>query len=407
MVKIKSLHAREVLDSRGHPTVEVELNGFRAISPRGVSEGKHEAAEIRDGGNRYAGLGVQRAVENVNKIIAKHLVGKNLDQKKIDGILCGLAGNNKWKLGSNATTAVSMAACKAGGVIDTVSVMSNSNLSIPVPFLNIINGGLHAENYLAIQEFMIVPIKFKTFKDALQASCEIYYELKENIIKKYGKIAANVGDEGGFAPSMKNTRDALMLIWKSIEETGYSGNVKIALDAAASGFFKGKYNIDGSLLDAGQLSEYYIDLAKSFPIISIEDPFHEDDFESFALLKSKAKRFFIVGDDLTVTNTERINKAIEKDSCNALIVKINQIGTVTEAIEAVKLAKKSDWQIIVSHRSGDSEDTFVADFSVGLGAFGAKFGAPARSERTAKYNQLLRLEEELNAKYVGKDFRLP
>ncbi len=406
-MKIKEVKAREVLDSRGHPTVEVEMNGFRAISPKGVSEGKHEANDIHDGGQRYSGLGVRRAVENVNKIISRHLVGKDLDQKKVDSILCTLAGSNKWKLGGNATTAVSMAMCKALGTVKTVRDLSVSRISIPVPFFNLIEGGAHAKNDLAFQEFMIVPIKLRSFSEALQAGCEIYYELKENLIKKYGKTAGNVGDEGGFAPQITSPRDALMAIWKSIDETGYAGNVKIALDAAASQFFRGKYNIDNKMLSAEELVDYYTDLAKIFPIISIEDPFAEDDFDSFALLKQKAKRFFIVGDDLTVTNPERIKKALEKDSCDILLVKINQIGTVTETIDAVKLVRKHDWNVIVSHRAGDSEDTFVSDFAVGLGAFGAKFGAPCRGERTAKYNQLLRLEEETKAKYVGKYFKLP
>ncbi len=406
MIKIKSVHAREVLDSRGHPTVEAEVNGYRAITPAGASKGKHEAVELRDGEKRYNGLGAQRAVNNVNKIISKHLVGKELNQKKVDEVLCGLAGNNKWKLGANATTAVSMATCKALDVVKTVSVMSKSRPCIPVPFMNVINGGAHAENNLNIQEFMLVPLKFSTFSAATQAACEIYYNLKEAIIEKYGKISANVGDEGGFAPNIGSTRDALMLLWKAIDETGYADNVKIAIDAAASQFFHGKYSIDGKLLDAAQLADYYIDLTKIFPIISIEDPFHEEDFDSFALLKNKAKRCFVVGDDLTATNPERIKKAIEKDSCNSLLVKINQIGTVTEAVDAAVLARKSNWNIIVSHRSGDSEDTFIADFAVALGTFGAKFGAPARSERTAKYNQLLRLEEELKVPYAGKNFKL-
>lgn len=407
MVKIKSLHAREILDSRGHPTVEVELNEFRAICPSGASRGKYEAVELRDENKRYNGLGVHRAVDNINKIISKSIVGKDLDQKKLDEILCNLAGNNKWKLGGNATTPVSIAACKAFGTVKTVSDISNSKPAIPVPFMNVINGGAHAGNKLNIQEFMVVPVKFRAFSESLQAGCEIYYQLKEDIAKKYGKNAINVGDEGGFAPPLNNTRDALMLLWRAIDETGYADSVKIAIDAAASQFFHGKYSIDGKVLDAAQLADYYMDLTKAFPIISIEDPFNEEDFESFALLKNKAKRFFVVGDDLTVTNTERIKKAIEKDACNALLVKVNQIGTVTEAIDAVKLARKAEWNIIVSHRSGDSEDTFVADFAVGLGAFGAKFGAPARGERTAKYNQLLRLEEETKAKYIGKDFKLP
>ena len=403
MAKIKSLHAREVLDSRGHPTVEVELNGFCAICPEGASKGKYEAIQIRDGDKRYRGLGVHRAVDNVNKIIAKRLVGGELDQQRIDEILCSMAGSNKWKLGGNATTAVSMAACKALGIMKTVG--PGCKPGIPVPFFNVVNGGAHAENNIRIQEFMLVPVKFHKFSAALQAGCEIYYQLKDLIIKKYGKMAANVGDEGGFAPSMNDTRDVLSLLWRAVEETGYSHEVKIAVDAAASQFFKNKYEIDGKKLDAVQLADYYIDLAKIYPILSIEDPFDEEDFDSFAMLKQKAKRLMIVGDDLTATNPSRIKKAIDKDSCNTLLVKVNQVGTVTEAIEAVKMARKADWQVIVSHRSGDSEDTFVADFSVALGALGAKFGAPTRGERTAKYNQLLRLEES-GYTYAGRTFKL-
>lgn len=407
MSKIKSLHAREVLDSRGQPTIEAEINGFRAICPEGASRGKYEAIELRDGGQRYRGLGVQRAADNVNKIIAKRLIGTELDQQRIDEILCSLAGSSKWKLGSNATTTVSMAACRALGVLETAKKLSGSKPAIPVPFMNVINGGAHAENNLRIQEFMIVPVKFRAFSAAIQAGCEIYYELKDIIIKKYGKNAANVGDEGGFAPPLSSTKEALALLWKAVEETGYLGSVKLALDAAASQFFRGRYEIDGSVLTSGQLADYYVDLSRLYPIISIEDPFAEEDFGSFAALKRKAKRFMVVGDDLTATNISRIQKAVEKDSCDALIVKVNQAGTVSEAVEAAKLARRHEWSIIVSHRSGDSEDTFVADFAVGLGADGAKFGAPARGERTAKYNQLLRLEEETGATFAGRTFKLP
>lgn len=409
-MKIKYVKAREVLDSRGQPTVEAEINGFKAISPEGASKGKYEAVEIRDGGSRYRGLGVQRAVDNINKIISKRLTGMELDQQRVDEILCSLAGSNKWKLGSNATTAVSIAACKAaaeGDAAKFVSVMSGSKQSIPVPFFNVINGGAHAENELDMQEFMILPVKFHSFSAALQAGCEIYYQLKELIIKKHGKNAANVGDEGGFAPPLSNTRDALSLICDAVEEAGYSASVKLALDAAASRFFRGSYYLDGKKLTAMQLADYYIDLAKLYPIISIEDPFNEEDFDSFALLKRKAKRFAVVGDDLTATNIQRLRKAIDKDACDSLLVKINQVGTVTEAIEAAKLARKAGWSLIVSHRSGDSEDSFVADFAVGLGAFGAKFGAPDRAERTAKYNQLLRLEDETGAIYSGRTFKPP
>ncbi|HIG97067.1 MAG TPA: phosphopyruvate hydratase [Candidatus Aenigmarchaeota archaeon] len=402
MTKIKSLHAREVLDSRGHPTVEVELNGFRAICPAGTSRGKYEAIELHDGGSRYHGIGVSRAVENVNKIIAKRLIGISLDQQRVDEILCSLAGSNKWKIGGNATTAVSIAACKALG-----EKILGFKPSVPVPFSLIVEGGAHAGNDLSIQEFMLVPLNFTTFREAIRAVSEIYYTLENTVVKKYGKTASNVGYEGGFALPISDTKTVLNLISHAIEEAGYSKEVKIALDAAASQFFNSKYNIDGRSLNASQLADYYLDLTKIYPIISIEDPFNEEDFESFAMLKAKAKRFLVVGDDLTVTNISRIKKAIEKDSCNTLLVKVNQIGTVTEAIEAVTMARKSDWNIVVSHRSGDSEDTFIADFAVGLGALGAKFGAPMRGERTSKYNQLLRLEEQTILTYAGRNFKLP
>ena len=278
---------------------------------------------------------------------------------------------------------------------------------MPVPFSLIVEGGAHAGNDLSIQEFMLVPLNFTTFREAIRAVSEIYYTLENTVVKKYGKTASNVGYEGGFALPIGDTKTVLNLISHAIEEAGYSKEVKIALDAAASQFFNSKYNIDGRSLNASQLADYYLDLTKIYPIISIEDPFNEEDFESFAMLKAKAKRFLVVGDDLTVTNISRIKKAIEKDSCNTLLVKVNQIGTVTEAIEAVTMARKSDWNIVVSHRSGDSEDTFIADFAVGLGALGAKFGAPMRGERTSKYNQLLRLEEQTILTYAGRNFKLP
>lgn len=405
-MKIKSVKAREVIDSRGKPTVEAEVNGFRAIAPSGASRGKYEAIELRDGGRRYAGNGVKRAVDNVNKIIAPKVIGKDLDQKKLDSVLCDLAGNNKWKLGGNATTAVSVAFCRASGekIYETIEQLSGSKPAIPVPFMNVINGGAHACNSLAIQEFMIVPVKAKTFSEALQAGCEVYSQLKKVIIEKHGKTAANVGDEGGFAPPLAITKDALALLWTAIDEAGYSGDVKISIDAAASQFFKsGKYTIDGKILAPNQLIDYYIDLGKTYPIFSIEDPFNEEDFTTFSTLKVKAK-FRVVTDDLTVTNPERIKKALDKNSANTLLVKINQIGTVTEAIDAINIVRKNNWDIIVSHRSGDTEDSFIADFAAGVGALGLKSGAPCRSERTAKYNQLLRLEES-GLPYAGKTLK--
>jgi enolase len=294
-----------------------------------------------------------------------------------------------------------MAFARAAG-----SIKITKKCSVPLPFMNVLNGGAHAGNDLAIQEFMIVPIKFPTFREALQAGAEIYMELKKAIKEKHGKNATNVGDEGGFAPPLANTRDALDLLVESIDKTGYKKEVKIALDAAASQFFNGNYHIDGNYLTPKQMLDYYINLSKSYPIISIEDPFDEEDFGSFAALKKKAKRFMIVADDLTTTNPDRIKTAIEAGSADALLVKINQIGTVTEALESIKLVRQDDWKIIISHRSGDTEDSFIADFAVGTGAFGAKFGAPCRSERVAKYNQLLRLEET-GIKFIGRNFKLP
>ncbi|KHO47758.1 MAG: enolase [archaeon GW2011_AR5] len=398
MKKIKSLHAREVLNSRGMPAVEAELNNgtssFRAISPEGASKGKYEAVEIKDGGHRYHGMGVKRAVENINKIISGKLAGAELDQRKIDKMLCALAGDRKWKLGGNATTAVSMAAWKAD---------SPKYKSIPVPFSLIVEGGAHAGNDLAVQEFMITPLKTGTFAEGMRAVSEIYYTLEKTVVKKYGKSASNVGYEGGFALQLNDTKTVLSLMTDAIDEAGYQKEVKIAIDAAATQFFNGNYSIDGKIFTASGLCDYYLDLVKIFPVFSIEDPFHEEDFASFAMLKKRAKRLMVVGDDLTVTNVQRIKKAT--DSCNALIVKVNQVGTVTEALEAVELARKDGWEIIVSHRGGDSEDTFISDFSANIGAFGAKFGAPMRGERTAKYNQLLRLEEN-GLPYAGKKFKL-
>ncbi len=408
-MKIKSVYAREVLNSRGLPAVEAEIRtgsgSFRAIAPEGASKGKHEAVDIKDGGPRYRGLGVQRAVDNVNKIIAKRLAGMELDQERVDEVLCSLAGSNKWKLGANATTAVSIAASKAIGGYKHIQKQSGSKPAMPVPFSLIVEGGAHAGDDLGMQEFMLVPLNFMTFKDAIRAVSEIYQTMKDDVISKYGKAASNVGFEGGFALPLNDTKKVLLLIAGAIEEAGYLGKVKIALDAAASQFFRGKYMLDGKTLSADQLVDYYMELVKVFPIVSIEDPFSEEDFDSFALLRSKAKRLIVVGDDLTVTNTARIKKAIDKEACNSLLLKINQVGTITEAIEAANLARKAEWSVIVSHRGGDSEDDFIADFSVGLGAFGAKFGAPCRGERTAKYNQLLRLEE-LDIPYSGR-IKLP
>lgn len=400
-MKIKKIKSREILDSRGNPTVEVEVytdddNFGRGTAPSGASTGIHEAIELRDNEKRYLGKGVLQAVENVNKKIAKVLIGKNIkNQQDADERLLKLDGTeNKSKLGANAIVATSIAFAK---LFAKEKIIGNSK--IPQPMFNIINGGKHAGNKLSIQEFMIIP-KGKTFSETLQIASEIYHTLGKQLVNKYGASARNVGDEGGFAPSMQKTEEAISAIIKAIEEIGYQNETRIALDAAASSFYdpvKRTYEIDGVDINANALVDYYIDLRERYnTLVSIEDPFQEDDFNSFAVLTDELERkAMIVGDDLLVTNPVRIKKAIETYACNALLLKVNQIGTVSEAIAAAELCKKNNWKVIVSHRSGETEDTFIADFAVSINADFIKTGAPARGERTAKYNQLLRIEEKL------------
>lgn len=404
-MKIVSVLSREVLDSRGNPTVEVEVvteNSIAsAIAPSGASTGMHEAHELRDGGSRYLGKGVLNAVENVTEKIAPAIIGMEVyEQKEIDQKMIELDGTKEKKnLGANAIIATSMAVFKA-------CAASSSNLlhdymggsTMPRAMFNIINGGKHAGGNLAIQEFMIIP-EAPTFSQRLRMASEIYHTLGKNLAKKYGPSAKNVGDEGGFTPNISNTYQALDEILAAATELGYSNQIALAVDAAASSFYNsGKYSIDGKELSEEDLLDYYVDLCKTYPLISIEDPFYEESFSAFAHLLHSLPKVQIVGDDLLVTNTSRIQKAIDEKSVNALLLKVNQIGTVTEAIEAAKLCKKNHMNVIVSHRSGESEDTFIADFSVGLDAGQIKTGAPARGERTAKYNQLLRIEEWLIAK---------
>lgn len=404
-MKITSVFAREILDSRGNPTVEVEVTsekGFgRAAAPSGASTGIHEAREIRDGGRRFLGKGVLKAVENVNKKIAREIVGKQFENpEEIDKKMIELDGTkNKSKLGANAMVATSMAvfrcaACEQGKTV--YEYLGGGKL--PIGFFNVLNGGKHAGGKLSIQEFMIVPQGAKTFKQGLQWVCEIYHTLGKRLVKKYGVSARNVGDEGGFAPLMNKSTEALNAIVGAIEETGYGKRIKIALDCAASSFYKNKkYLIDGKRVDSKELEEYYLGLVKKYPIISIEDPFEEEDFEGFARLNKKLKgKVQVVGDDLVVTNITRIKTAIDEKSMSTLLLKINQIGTVSEALEAFKLCKKKEINSMVSHRSGETEDNFISDFVVGIEAGQMKSGAPARGERTSKYNQLLRIEENLN-----------
>jgi enolase len=413
MPKIKKIKAREILDSRGNPTIEVELEidfgKFFASVPSGASRGKYEAVELRDGGKRYLGKGVKKVIENINEVIAKKLKGLDVTkQKEIDQALIELDGTeNKSKLGANAICGVSLAVCKAGAkaknlplykYIRTLYDIRNTKYEIPRPSFNIINGGAHAGNDLNFQEFMVCP-KGKNFSENLRIGAEIYHRLKEIISKKYGKLATNLGDEGGFAPPIKDPEMAIKLILEAAKSLNYQNKISIILDVAASQFFDGKkYKTKIGNFSGKELANFYLKLIKKYPIEGIEDPFAQDDFESWRnfnlQLTTNNLQLTVIGDDLTVTNPKRIKIAKEKGLCNAIIVKINQIGTVTEAIEAAKLAKSFGWKIMVSHRSGETTDDFISDFAVGIGADFIKSGAPARGERVAKYNRLLKIEEE-------------
>jgi enolase len=433
-MSIKAVHARQIFDSRGNPTIEVDVTTekglFRAAVPSGASTGIHEALELRDNDkSKYLGKGVSKAVNNVNNDIAPKLLGQDVTkQKEIDHLMIQLDGtDNKGKLGANAILGVSLAVAKAGAAQKGLplyryiaELAGKKDVILPVPAFNVINGGSHAGNRLPFQEFMILPVGASTFTEAMRMGAEVYQHLKLVIKEQYGIDATNVGDEGGFAPNIQDPVEGLELLTKAIEKSGYTGKIKIALDAAASEFFtedrrydfdfKNK-NKDGSKIISGKdLAALYKSYSEKYPIVSIEDPFDQDDFETYNHLTSDiGTNVQIVGDDLLVTNPKRIHMAIEKKACNALLLKVNQIGSVTEAIEACLLSQKQGWGVMVSHRSGETEDTFIADLVVGLGTGQIKTGAPCRSERLAKYNQLLRIEEELgaNAKYAGAQFRFP
>jgi len=406
---IKKVHAREILDSRGNPTVEVDVytdSGFgRASVPSGASTGTNEALELRDKEDRYNGKGVLDAVDNVNKAIQNEILGMDVrSQRQIDNLMIELDGtDNKGSLGANAILGVSMAMAKAAA--DSLNMplfryFGGSNAyTLPVPTMNVLNGGQHAGNDLSIQEFMIQPKGADTFAKALQMGTETYHALGKVLEAKYGASATNVGYEGGYAPPIAMTADALDALVSAIDEAGYSETeVTIGMDAAASEFFDGThYSIDGKMLTPGELVDYYIELVDTYPIIFIEDPFHEESFEDFAALTSELWDTIIVGDDLFVTNVERLSQGIEMNAANALLLKVNQIGTISEAFDAASMASRNGYNIVVSHRSAETEDDTIADISVAIGADLIKTGAPARSERTAKYNQLLRIEEELGA----------
>lgn len=430
---VQKILARQIFDSRGNPTVEVDLTTnlglFRAAVPSGASTGVHEALELRDNDkNHYHGKAVLKAVENINKVIAPELIKSGLcvtQQEEVDNFMLKLDGTeNKSKLGANAILGVSLAVCKAGAAAKGVplyqhiaTLAGNPNIILPVPAFNVINGGSHAGNKLAMQEFMILPTGAASFTEAMKIGSEVYHHLKKVINNKFGLDATAVGDEGGFAPNILNNKDALFLIQDAISKAGYTGKVEIGMDVAASEFHKdGMYdldfknpNSDKSLwLTPDKLTDLYLEFIKEFPIVSIEDPFDQDHWDAWSKMTA-ATNIQIVGDDLTVTNPKRIATAIEKKACNCLLLKVNQIGTVTESIKAHNLAKSNGWGTMVSHRSGETEDTFIADLVVGLSTGQIKTGAPCRSERLAKYNQILRIEEELGAgaKFAGKSFRKP
>ncbi|MFC2519425.1 MAG: phosphopyruvate hydratase [Corynebacterium matruchotii] len=417
MADIMHVFALEILDSRGNPTVEAEVHlddfsvGIAGV-PSGASTGVHEAHELRDGGDRYQGKGVLEAVKHVNNEIADKIVGFEADEQRvIDQTLIELDGTeNKSKLGANAILGVSMAVAKAAAESSNLPLYRyiggpNAHL-LPVPMMNIVNGGAHADSGVDVQEFMIAPIGAETFAEALRLGAEVYHSLK-SVVKSKG-LSTGLGDEGGFAPSVGSTKEALDLIVEAIKKTGLEPgkDIALALDVASSEFYKdGKYHFEGGEHTAEEMVKVYEDLISNYPIVSIEDPLQEDDWEGYTNLTAKiGDRVQIVGDDFFVTNPARLAKGIEEKAANALLVKVNQIGTLTETFDAVDLAHRAGYRTMMSHRSGETEDTTIADLAVALGCGQIKTGAPARSERVAKYNRLLRIELELGtaAVYAGR-----
>ena len=409
---IAAVHGREVLDSRGNPTVEVEVflaggTRGRAIVPSGASTGEHEALELRDGDKkRYMGKGVQKAVKNVNDVIGPAVVGREVvDQRSLDQLMIELdATDTKKKLGANAILGVSLAVARAAAdsvYLPLYRYIGGSNACrMPMPMMNILNGGLHAANNVDLQEFMIVPIGGKTFKEALRIGAEVFHSLA-GVLKEKG-FSTSVGDEGGFAPNLESNEQAVEMILAGIERAGYKPgkDVALALDPASSSFFeKGRYvffKSDHSKKSSSEMIDFYEDWVRRFPIISIEDGLAESDWKNWKLMTQRlGDRIQIVGDDLFVTNTTRIAKGIKEGSANAVLIKLNQIGTLTETLEAIEMAHRAGWRAVISHRSGETEDTFIADLAVATGTGQIKTGSLCRSERICKYNQLLRIEEEL------------
>ncbi len=416
-ILIRAIKAREILDSRGNPTVEVDVSlsdgAFaRAAVPSGASTGAFEAVELRDGGSRFLGKGVAKAIANIEGAIAPKLIGSDpFSQRAIDEVMLALDGTpNKSKLGANAILGVSLAVAKAAANSKGENFYSfiggDKAVLLPVPMMNILNGGAHADTNVDIQEFMIAPIGASNFKEALRWGAEIYQSLK-SVLKKRG-LATSIGDEGGFAPNLDSNRAALDLIVEAIEKSGYKlgSEIALAMDVAATEFYEnGKYNFEGASLSATEMINYYKGLVDSYPLVSIEDPLSEDDWEGWGeITKVLGERVQLVGDDLFVTNPIRLARGIEAKTANALLVKVNQIGTLTETLDAVSMAHKAGYRSMMSHRSGETEDTTIADLAVAAECGQIKTGAPARSERVAKYNQLLRIEEELGAqaKYAGR-----
>ncbi len=420
MSSIQSIHAREIIDSRGNPTVEVEVSTTqgivgRAAVPSGASTGEHEAHELRDGDTqRFLGKGVQNAVQHVNKTLAAELQGIDIfNQRHVDQRMLDLDGTaTKSKLGANAILGVSMAVTQAGAKSAGLPLWrylgGAQACLLPTPMMNVINGGAHADNPLDIQEFMVIPHGFETFRQALQAGAETFHQLKK-ILKSKGQ-ATSVGDEGGFAPNLSSNEDALSAMLEAIDKAGYKAgeHISLALDCASSEFYdksKSVYSMNGRELNNAQLVDYYAELCERFPIISIEDGCDENDWQGWKTLTDKlGDRVNLVGDDLFVTNPLRLQQGIDQDVANAILIKVNQIGSITETLDTMRLAAQSGYVSVVSHRSGETEDTFIADLAVGTNAGQIKTGSLSRSERIAKYNQLLRIEESLgsSAVYAGK-----
>ena len=418
MAIIEALGAREILDSRGNPTVEVEIQledgtQARAAVPSGASTGAFEASELRDGGKRYLGKGVEKAIAFVNDEIAPEIIGFDAqDQRLVDAAMIALDGTkNKSRMGANAILGASLAVAKASAESADLSLfryLGGPNAHVlPVPMMNILNGGAHADTNVDIQEFMIAPIGAPTFRESLRWGAEIYHALK-SVLKKRG-LATSVGDEGGFAPNLESNRAALDLILEAIEIAGYKPGTEIALamDVAATEFHdNGKYTFEGASKTSAEMIAYYTSLVDAYPIVSIEDPLNEEDWAGWTdMTKVLGSRIQIVGDDLFVTNPERLARGIAGGTANALLVKVNQIGTLTETVDAVEMAHRANYRSMMSHRSGETEDTTIADLAVALNCGQIKTGAPARTERVAKYNQLLRIEEELQegARYAGRE----